>query len=184
MTMSGKLQRLNYYCYTRLKVDELGLGEFDDDVIPNEFHEGYYYTLNVESEKLYMNGLWGRLIRRRYDWVKAKRDYQDMTSAIIDELKGKDNWSCVLGVFTATKIMVRRYKEANPIFASMFCLEMFNALNRTVDVRFLSWDKVYKRTPKPLKTSPVSYKSNRYLDATFIITLLCSSYCLYRLVSD
>lgn len=156
--MEKTLSELNFYCYTRFKVDELGLAELEG-LTPSSVYAPYYTVLDVESELLY-RPLDDKL-PLRCDWDKAKRDFSKYTQAFLHELNDQTSWTGVIGLVAAAKMFVRRYKATNPLFASMFCVEMLLTLNDLGDVSFLSWRKVAKKYSETLvkETSKRTTKS-------------------------
>ena len=171
MLSASKLSKLKKYCYVRLKVDELGLSEYEN-VSVNEYFEPIYKTLYDVSEKLYQDPANTPI---QTNWLKAKRDYTDFLSGYVSYTEKHDiktGWHNVLALFVITKTMVRRYRDINLLFASLFCVEMLEALNK-LDIEI-------RKTPKPLKFSENSW--NQVLNIAVVISTISSSYCLYRLL--
>lgn len=141
-----KLTELNFYCYIRLKADELGLTQLEG-VTPNLTYAPYYTVLDVESELLCRP--LDDVLPLRCDWIKARRDYQRYTKAFLTELPEQACWTGVLGIVAVAKMFIRRYRAVNPLFASMFCVVMLDALTDMAEtmalVTFLSWRKVAQK---------------------------------------
>ena len=171
MLSASKLSKLKKYCYVRLKVDELGLSEYES-VSVNEYFEPIYKTLYDSSEKLYQDI---SNIPIQTNWLKAKRDYTDFLSGYTSYTEKHNieaGWHNFLALFVITKTMVRRYRDTNLLFASLFCLEMLEALNK--------FNMEIRKTPKPLKFSENSW--NQFINIAVLASTISSSYCIYRLL--
>ena len=171
MLSASKLSKFKKYCYVRLKVDELGLSEYES-VSVNEYFEPIYKTLYESSEKLHQDFA---NIKIQTNWFKAKRDYTDFLSGYTSYTENHDiktGWHNFLALFVITKTMIRRYRDTNILFASLFCVEMLEALNK-LDIEI-------RKTPKPLKLSENSW--NQFINIAVLASTISSSYCLYRLL--
>lgn len=182
MTNQSHLQgRVNYYICIRLKADETGLIEIED-VIPNKLYEEYYATLSAESDKLSVE----RQLPLRFDWSKARKDYQDVINNFVDELQITDtaNWLCVVGLVSITKTFIRHYKVKHPLFAAMFSLELFHNLNKIPNSSFSTWRKnMHENSKKKPPTEIEIYKKNWVIDGGIVIGLAaCVSYFWWRLL--
>ena len=171
-----KQARFNFYCYTRLKMD-MGLWEHKyDSINPYYEYESIYKRLDIEADRL-LDRLGERVLPVRSDWLKTRKDYLGMILAIIDEQK-VIGWITILAVFAATKIIVRRYKECNPLFASMLCVEMLIVFNKL--------DRVGLTSTKTCRGDSWNYWLSYFYKNTYTrigIVSVCSCYCLYRLLS-
>ena len=169
--MERTLTELNFYCYTRLKADELGLTHLED-VVPSTTYAPYYTALDIESELLYRP--LDDVIILRCDWDKAKRDYQKYTKSFLNGLSVHASWSGVIGLVAVTKMFIRRYRETNPLFASMFCVEMLDQLNDMGDIAYLSWRKVAKKFTELARKSktPTSTHCGNCMIRTLILMSL------------
>lgn len=121
-----KPPRFNAYCYGRLKMEEFGTQSHDNIKI-NAYYERIYKVLDTASERLYTPK---PEIPIRTNYSKTKKDYHDMVIGIIEEQNAEVGWSTMLAVFVGTKMMVRRYKERNPLFATMLCVDMWLVFNK------------------------------------------------------
>ena len=184
MTNQSHLQgRVNYYICIRLKADETGLIELED-LIPNKLYEEYYTTVSVESDKLSVD----RQLPLRFDWSKARKDYQEVVNGFVDELQVTDtaNWLCVVGLVGITKTFMRHYKVKHPLFAAMFSLELLHNLNKIPNSSFCTWRKKMHQDSKQKTPPPTEikiYKKNRLIDGGIITGLaVCVSYFWWRLL--
>jgi len=155
-----KLIELTFYCYTRLKTDELGLTEFEG-LTSNSTYEPYYLALAIESELLYRP--LDDVIPLRCEWDKAQRDFQKYTKSYLSELNVQVSWAGMVAVMTITKMFVRRYRAVNPLFASRFCVEMLDLMNELGKDRaitlWLAWKKVIRCHKESKKSKRVKVDS-------------------------
>ena len=181
-----KFSKFKKYCYIRLKVDELGLKDYDYLDIEDYF-EPIYKKLYDESEKLYKPN---NNIKIRNNWLNVKKDYLDILCGVVEEQKGNVDWKTFLGILIATKLMIRTYKQVNPLFASMLCLEMLDIMKKLEHVCSWTAKKIKKektRNEYCLDSSLLNckhYKSNIGRDSVIVLTAICSFYCLYRVLVE
>ena len=143
------LRELNFYCYCKLREDELGLTHLEDiDVVSKSSYTPYYNALDVESELLYRP--LDDIHVLRSDWPKAKADHEKYSRSFLNEMNDDDvSWIGVVCMVTATKMFIRRYRETNPLFASMFCVEMLGMMNEMGESAFFSWRTEAEKYTKP-----------------------------------
>ena len=169
--------RVNYYICLRLKADETGLTEIEE-LIPNKLFEQFYTTLNAESDKLSVE----RQFPLRFNWIKARKDYQDTVGGMIDELQiaNTANWLSVVGLMAITKMFIRRYKEQNPLFAAMFSLEMYHNLNKIPNSSYSTWcEHIHKNEKRN-----VAYKKDWDVPTVIVLGLtVCTCYFWWRLLT-
>lgn len=170
--MDFGFSKLNYYCFNRLKLDELGLVSTLDDIIANDLYEQFYLTIDFESEKLYTVN---ELILVKTNWFKALRNFRDMVDTCLGNLNGQTGWHQMVTLATVTKMFVRRYRPTNPLFASMFCIEFLERLNEFDDSNFIAW----KRVSRQQKQTQALYKRRQLIASTVCFTTLG---CLLRAV--
>ena len=166
-----RLTELTFYCYTRLKADELGLTNVEG-LVPNSTYDPYYTVLDIESELLYRP--LDDVIPLRCEWDKAKRDFQKYTKVFLSELNEQVCWSGIVAVAASTKMFIRRYRAVNPLFASMFCVTMLETMDELIDNKataiWISWRKIARYHAETKKPKPKDENIGECRLTTLILT--------------
>lgn len=166
-----KLTELTFYCYTRLKSDELGLVQIEGVSSP---YAPYYAVLDVESELLFRP--LDDVIPLRCEWDKAKKDFQKYSKVFLSDLSEKVCWSGMVGLTAIAKMFIRRYRAVNPLFASMICVELLEAMNELSDNKatamWITWRKIARRYVETKKDTPKHNKNIKEIYECCVATLL------------
>lgn len=169
--MVKSVTKLNYFCYNRLKLDELGLACALEELTTHTLYESYYQALDFESEKLYR---FNNSIPIRTDYVKAVLDYNRMTDGCLGQLSSEASWHQMVALTAVAKIFIRRYRYENPLFASMFCVEFLERINEFGEADLIAW----RRVTHLRKTNHNSYKRRQLFTSALTIGGLL---CLFRI---